>query len=597
MRLLNTDSGDIELFFGEDTPHEYAILSHRWGGEEISYQDWLARSSRPDIRSRDGYEKIQHCCEQAKADGFNWVWIDTCCIDKTSSQELSEAINSMFQWYRGSAVCYAYLRDYDNKTFDAACLKNNEWFFRGWTLQELVAPRNVIFYNKHWQRFGSKSDQDVCEAISRITKIDVEFLLGSDLEYASIAKRMSWASRRKTTRVEDTAYCLMGLFDINMPLLYGEGVKAFKRLQEEIMKQYPTDHSLYAWGIPVDSCSIEIPPTYRMIQESIDDPLASDEPLPGFLARSPKDFEYSRNYSPIPDAWSFYSTFWTDNKPASYASVVGKGISIELPISKIYNFFYMFTELSVLQAKQGNYAMLLCKDDTNEDVTLSIPLLACGSGRYGRSRELLLNRPQGISQTSIESLLMRKSTFTATPEKRPKLKAGDIIIRSLVSPSSPANNVNYYVNTEEKVSVDWDNVIHFQRDLSVRGLSLEYGKGETFNWTIVVGRVQTEDHGLPAFQAGIVSTCGPDINHFREAFISDKVFQSPFDEFTSDLDDLHEMKMRVHRRQLPNESGFVDIMDVAIYKNIMDVAIHKTGQTALILSAVRQKQDKEKEIG
>ncbi|OTA85988.1 hypothetical protein M434DRAFT_58797, partial [Hypoxylon sp. CO27-5] len=249
MRLLNTINGDMVEFFDESIPSKYAVLSHRWGDDEVSYHDWLARSSRPELRDRHGFKKIQSCCEQARKEHIDWVWIDTCCIDKTSSQELSEAINSMFRWYRKSTICYAYLFDYEGSELDTDRLKDCEWFFRGWTLQELIAPGTVDFYNKDWQRFGSKCDEAMCEAISAITNIDPEFLLGADVESASVAKRMSWASTRKTSRTEDVAYCLLGIFDINMPLLYGEGRKAFQRLQEEILKTYPADHSLYAWGI------------------------------------------------------------------------------------------------------------------------------------------------------------------------------------------------------------------------------------------------------------------------------------------------------------------------------------------------------------
>ncbi|KAI1411555.1 HET-domain-containing protein [Hypoxylon sp. FL1857] len=221
-----------------EEPPLYAILSHR-----------------------KGYAKVRSCCLQAAQDGYEWVWIDTCCIDKSSSTELSEAINSMYRWYAGSDVCYAYLSDTTSSAYFERSFSNSKWFSRGWTLQELIAPRRVEFYNANWIELGTKSS--LRERISKITNIAESILLGyTPLSQLTVALKMSWAVRRSTTREEDMAYCLMGLFDINMPLLYGEGRKAFQRLQEEIIRQYE-DYSI-------------------LIFESS-----------GFLARSPADFESS----------------------------------------------------------------------------------------------------------------------------------------------------------------------------------------------------------------------------------------------------------------------------------------------------------------
>ncbi|OTB17618.1 hypothetical protein K445DRAFT_382848 [Daldinia sp. EC12] len=257
MRLINTATREITEFFGDSIPTTYAILSHRWGKEEITFQKWMNNSSDVyKLSSRQGFCKIDSFCDQAGKNGIDWAWVDTCCIDKTSSQELSEAINSMFTWYQNSSVCYVYLHDYHQNSFDPTSLRSCEWFYRGWTLQELIAPRKVEFYNSNWQHFGTKSNSNMCAEISAITGIDLEFLLGADLESASIAKKMSWASTRKTGRLEDMAYSLLGIFAISMPLLYGEGSEAFRRLQQEIMKTYPTDHSLYAWGTPVEEMGV-----------------------------------------------------------------------------------------------------------------------------------------------------------------------------------------------------------------------------------------------------------------------------------------------------------------------------------------------------
>ncbi|OIW27820.1 hypothetical protein CONLIGDRAFT_551906, partial [Coniochaeta ligniaria NRRL 30616] len=172
-------------------------------------------------------------------DGLAYVWIDTICIDKSSSAELSEAINSMFKWYRNAAICYAYLSDVPQVR-----LEYSRWFTRGWTLQEMIAPQELRFYDANWDALGTKSD--LLDRLCDITGVDTTALRGGNLRFFSVARKMSWASRRQTTREEDIAYCLLGIFDISMPLLYGEGSKAFIRLQEQIIKEYD-DESLFAW--------------------------------------------------------------------------------------------------------------------------------------------------------------------------------------------------------------------------------------------------------------------------------------------------------------------------------------------------------------
>lgn len=205
---------------------------------------------QPDVQDKAGFSKILNCCEQAKKDGIDWVWVDTCCIDKTSSSELSEAINSMFEWYQKSAVCYAFLEDVHATDCAVSTLELRQarWFTRGWCLQELVAPRKIEFYSADWTEFGTK--WSLHTQIEQITGIPAEILLNKSenlglVEY-NVAQKMSWASKRKTTRREDEAYCLLGIFGIFMPLLYGEGSRAFHRLQEAIMKQ-TEDYSLFLW--------------------------------------------------------------------------------------------------------------------------------------------------------------------------------------------------------------------------------------------------------------------------------------------------------------------------------------------------------------
>lgn len=252
MRLINTKTLTLAEFFGSDIPR-YAILSHTWGREEITYQEWTAWQTNrhdPVTTAKEGFTKIQGACKQARKDKLDWLWVDTNCIDKTSSSELTEAINSMYIWYRDSVVCYAFLADvppifeYDRDPHRH--VRRSRWFTRGWTLQELLAPKRLEFYTKEWSRIGSKSGS-LIRVIHETTDIDVSYLAGhTDIAMASVAKKMSWLSKRTTTRVEDMAYCMLGIFEINMPLLYGEGMRAFTRLQNEIIRDV-YDHTIFCW--------------------------------------------------------------------------------------------------------------------------------------------------------------------------------------------------------------------------------------------------------------------------------------------------------------------------------------------------------------
>lgn len=253
MRLINNETMALEEFMGGGIhAPEYAILSHTWEDGELSLQEFSDPNKKEQSRNKKGYTKIKRACELAKVSGIKYTWVDTCCIDKSSSAELTEAINSMFHWYRGAIVCYVWLADLlkekpNSKPQELAHspFEHCRWFTRGWTLQELIAPRRVEFYDQDWNFRGTK--MDLCEQICEITKIGVEVLDDPQcLPRLSVAHRMSWVSTRQTTRVEDMAYCLLGIFDVNMPMLYGEGERAFLRLQEEIAKN-SNDLSLFAW--------------------------------------------------------------------------------------------------------------------------------------------------------------------------------------------------------------------------------------------------------------------------------------------------------------------------------------------------------------
>ncbi|KIM59807.1 hypothetical protein SCLCIDRAFT_1217428, partial [Scleroderma citrinum Foug A] len=208
------------LQFGNDEATEYAILSHRWVGKEVGYDEMIELAkmdgkARDEIRQRDGYQKIIQSCEQTQKEGYEWLWVDTCCIDKRSSAELHDVPDPQFP----TAKDHEKYPDFSGWP---------EWFSRGWTLQELIAPSNVQF-------------------LVEITGIPEHILIhGLHGNRPCVAQIMSWAAHRTTTRVEDRAYSLMGLLDVNMPMLYGEGKKSFHRLQLEIIRA-SNDQSIFAW--------------------------------------------------------------------------------------------------------------------------------------------------------------------------------------------------------------------------------------------------------------------------------------------------------------------------------------------------------------
>jgi len=296
MRLLHTKTLQTKEFYSDKPP--YAILSHTWEKEEVTYQNMLSLET---AKTKNGYHKVQKACEYARKYDFEWIWIDSCCINKESSAELSEAINSMYQYYEGSHVCIAYLSDVSSREDPRdlrSCFRDSKWFKRGWTLQELLAPSYVVLLDEDWTEVGTRwSLRDV---ISVITSIPVRVFEGDDIYDFSIAQRMSWAAFRETTRPEDMAYCLMGIFGVNMPPIYGEGGdKAFMRLQQEIIR-ISDDRSIFAWVAPV-----------------------GDDELRGLFARSAFEFRVSGDV--------VISRFGMASDKSSY-SFANNGLHIHLPL-------------------------------------------------------------------------------------------------------------------------------------------------------------------------------------------------------------------------------------------------------------------------
>lgn len=336
MRLLNAKTRRLEEFHGDAIP-SYAILSHTWGQEEVTFQD-MAREGH---KQKLGYRKIEGCCQAAAEQRISYVWVDSCCIDKSSSAELSEAINSMFKWYEASKVCFIYLEDVPtglDPFSPESAFRKSRWWTRGWTLQELLAPQHSIFFDSTWERvFTLELDQNLFKKIVLPVRVEdvvkrpqhrsedriqtiieqIRYSLLTEitgipgvvltkelpLSKVSAACKFSWASQRMTTRIEDKAYCLMGLLGVNMPLLYGEGDKAFVRLQEAVISN-SDDISLLAWG-------------YNLAWEAVEE-LGYDK----VLARSPTAFRgYPKsNHQHI------------RRPPKTHSTVTGHGLHIELPL-------------------------------------------------------------------------------------------------------------------------------------------------------------------------------------------------------------------------------------------------------------------------
>ncbi|KAF2009503.1 HET-domain-containing protein [Aaosphaeria arxii CBS 175.79] len=359
MRLLRTSTIEVEEFIGREIP-EYVILSHTWQEEECTLQDVQSGAAK----GKKGYTKIVKCCEKAAEDGYSYCWVDTCCIDKTSSAELSEAINSMYQYYKNARICYAYLADFD-AAFDSLSVMEDyrgftksRWWTRGWTLQELIAPPIVEFYTANWVEIGTKLSLQ--EQITEITGIDEGVLRDVDPLRRNVAVRMSWAAHRVTSRIEDRAYCLMGIFGVNMPLLYGEGNRAFSRLQEEILK-VREDYSLFAWS-PVLFSS----------------PMNPQKVSKGMLADSPSDFVDSRDHwtnrslsKSANSQWSFRdlskncSSLLTPSKDHEPPYLTSRGLRISLPVVERQN-------------RQVNACITLLRPENHEKMMLCMTLHRLG---------------------------------------------------------------------------------------------------------------------------------------------------------------------------------------------------------------------------
>ncbi|KAI0201667.1 HET-domain-containing protein [Astrocystis sublimbata] len=269
MRLLNTETYEVKSNNSGVHNEQYGILSHRWlGDEEITYQQLPNYTA--ELRSGERPLKLPQ--------GLRWLWMDTCCIDKTDARDYAEAINAMYSWYRDAALCITYVSDVgirkdhrsrDPEVFRRADGKFSEWFSRGWTLQELLAPWSLEFYDMDWNYMGTK--RELATALATITGIDSGYHTGEKhINEACIAVKMSWMSHRETTYPEDMAYSMIGIFNIAMPVVYGEGgPRAFRRLQEILLSSHIMDESLFAWTMPDANAGRKCEAPIRRMQENL----------------------------------------------------------------------------------------------------------------------------------------------------------------------------------------------------------------------------------------------------------------------------------------------------------------------------------------
>ncbi|PIL23543.1 hypothetical protein GSI_14856 [Ganoderma sinense ZZ0214-1] len=309
MWLLHTKT--LELKFYKDSKRvRYAALCHVWEADDHCqpFREIQAIYSRCLASGEDPRElvtaKVRNFLDLAERDGYKWGWLDTACIDKTSSAELSEAINSMYRWYCDADVCYASLSDVaddDSPLLPESDFRSSRWHTRGWTLQELIAPHTVVFLSKSWDFIGTKAS--LAGVLEEITGVDLPLLaspIPPESSTISIARRMSRASRRETTRPEDRAYSLMGIFGVTMPIIYGEGgERSFERLQVEIIKMRPYDQTIFAWG-PIHP-NIDTALANLRCPRSLEYPVLCipEDPCSRLLAPSPGEFSSSSNFEPI----------------------------------------------------------------------------------------------------------------------------------------------------------------------------------------------------------------------------------------------------------------------------------------------------------
>lgn len=510
MRLLNARSYQpgvrkLEIIeqWGNRIPR-YAIFSHTWSDSEVLFADVLNET----FCDRSGFYKLESALLQAKNDGWDWLWADNCCIDKTNSVELSEAINSMFKYYKDAEICYAYLADVSTTTWEDE-FREALWWKRGWTLQELIATSSLQFFSRDWHFLGSRTD--LREVIRDITGIEDEYLMGFPIEHASIAKRMSWAASRETTRDEDVAYCLIGIFDVNMPMLYGEGTqRAFVRLQEEIMKS-SEDQSLFAWS------------------NSEDGPVQH-----GLLADCPKDFKNTGS-----------TTAYTANVDYSPPTMTARGLRINLPLTQKEDGTFVAALLCPGLGYRSRLAVYLEKLPTGESHYARVKCKEMASiARVGQPREIYIRQRYNYT-SSIDPRFDRPHWFQLRrldcSTAHPNLASYEILEEQSLRPESVST---LFLSKPNPPPQDWSNVPlvyrikKSPRVLAVALLIRRMFDGEGF--ILMLGAHSDFSVGFCVYEIGIAESL-PSFKKLQENFV-------PQPAGTHMALDLHTVRITVEER-------------------------------------------------
>lgn len=517
MWLLDTTTLQLCAFFS--TPPPYAILSHTWGVEEVTFQEM----GTPDAERKRGFKKITQCCAQAKLDGLKYAWVDTCCIDKRSSAELSEAINSMFRWYSEAHICYAYLEDVDihSRCFWETASRQSRWFKRGWTLQELLAPKHVTFFDKDWSEIGTKLS--LLDDVSQITGIPHVALLHPSIIYEhSVSERMSWASNRQTTRLEDVAYCLLGIFGVNMPLLYGEGKRAFRRLQLKILSG-SDDHSIFAWTKVHESGRLPEPVTKKPVSILADSPAFFGRGI--VVLRQEGNLRLSTSSDRCPIAVTNLGLSMS-NRCLTPIVVTNLGLSMSLPIASFPHMAISDPDMETSRIDGSFIAILNC---LYQGQRVGIRVLRYNGlfqqwSRYGRDALVFLD-PQHVSRIKAENVFM-----SIEDHERPTLDANwrvELCYKAtnfLASPSDAAHvrlfRGEEVVRIEDAVTEDGDGArleydshrTEYRRSISLR---------DSHSWLAVM--VRTMDG------RSLTIALGPAGDHFWSSGVTHQQPQSLVD--------------------------------------------------------------------
>ncbi|KAI6007493.1 hypothetical protein EDC04DRAFT_2611339 [Pisolithus marmoratus] len=308
MYLLNVATQQLEDI------HElrpYAILSHALQAGETVYFHQVGTES---VRMQPGYEKVETCCEPARQGGLKYIWTDTCCANANNSAAYTETTTLAYTWYQQAHVCYTYLDDVDGSEDSRekhSTFKRSRWFRLTWTLGELSAPKHVLL------RERLDNDRNEGRPFECIHRDALEY--PERVPCFSIATRMSWARGRTSTKHEDRVYALMGLFGVNLPILYGEGeTRTFLKLQNEILKT-TDDQSIFAWHSAGGAST------------------SSEYHSSGLLADTSKCFADCGNIQQIPyDQWSRYCAEHFCSKNAAYPQLdilpSCRGVQATLPV-------------------------------------------------------------------------------------------------------------------------------------------------------------------------------------------------------------------------------------------------------------------------